>query len=138
MSEQELRQHRCCFTGHRPERLGMPKSEVVFGLKEEIRTAIADGFQTFISGMARGVDLWAAESVLALRDEGTAVRLICASPYQGFESRWNRVWQERYRPEKSSSSNAAESEENFLNSTLCCPSTSPFKYVSGRDCVWFS
>ena len=47
--------------------------------------------------MARGVDLWAAEIVLILRDEGAAIRLICASPYQGFESRWNREWQERYR-----------------------------------------
>lgn len=63
----------------------------------EIRTAIADGFQTFISGMARGVDLWAAEIVLALRDEGAAIRLICASPYQGFEARWSQNWQERYR-----------------------------------------
>lgn len=97
MSEQELRRHRCCFTGHRPERLGMPESDVIFGLKEEIRTAIADGFQTFISGMARGVDLWAAEVVLALRDEGAAVRLICASAYRGFESHWSREWQERYR-----------------------------------------
>ena len=97
MLEQELRRHRCCFTGHRPERLGMPESDVIFGLKEEIRTAIADGFQTFISGMARGVNLWAAEVVLALRDEGAAVRLICASPYRGFESRWSREWQERYR-----------------------------------------
>ena len=97
MLEQELRRHRCCFTGHRPERLGMPESDVIFGLKEEIRTAIADGFQTFISGMARGVNLWAAEIVLALRDEGAAVRLICASPYRGFESRWSREWQERYR-----------------------------------------
>ena len=97
MSEQELRRHRCCFTGHRPERLGMPEMEVLFGLKEEIRTAITDGFQTFISGMARGVDLWAAEIVLALRDEGAVVRLICASPYRGFESRWSLEWQERYR-----------------------------------------
>ena len=97
MLEQELRRHRCCFTGHRPERLGMPESDVIFGLKEEIRTAIADGFQTFISGMARGVNLWAAEVVLALRDGGAAVRLICASPYRGFESRWSREWQERYR-----------------------------------------
>lgn len=96
MLEQELRRHRCCFTGHRPERLGMPESDVIFGLKEEIRTAITDGFQTFISGVARGVDLWAAEVVLALRDEGAAVRLICASPYRGFESRWSREWQERY------------------------------------------
>ena len=75
----------------------MLESEVISCLKEEIRTAIADGFQTFISGMARGVDLWAAEIVLILRDEGAAIRLICASPYQGFESRWNREWQERYR-----------------------------------------
>ena len=97
MSEQELRRHRCCFTGHRPERLGMPESDFIFGIKEEIRTAIADGFQTFISGMARGVDLWAAEEVLSLRDEGTVIRLICASPYRGFENRWSRDWQEKYR-----------------------------------------
>ena len=97
MSEQELMQHRCCFTGHRPERLGMPEAKVISSLKKEIRTAITDGFQTFISGMARGVDLWAAEIVLALRDEGAAVRLICASPYRGFENRWSREWQERYR-----------------------------------------
>jgi len=96
MTEQELRQHRCCFTGHRPERLGMPESAVTSRLKEKVRTAIADGFQTFISGMSRGVDLWAAEIVLALQDEGAAVRLICASPYKGFESRWSREWQERY------------------------------------------
>lgn len=97
MSEQELRQYRCCFTGHRPEKLDKPEAEVIEGLKKEIRIAIADGFQTFISGMARGVDLWAAEIVLALRDEGAAVRLICASPYKGFESRWSRGWQQRYR-----------------------------------------
>ena len=97
MLEQELRRHRCCFTGHRPERLRMSESEAVFSLKEEIRTAIADGFQTFISGVARGVDLWTAEVVLSLRDEGATVRLICASPYRGVESRWSREWQERYR-----------------------------------------
>ena len=60
MTEQELRQHRCCFTGHRPEKLKIAEDEVIKSLKKEIRTAIADGFQTFISGMARGVDLWAA------------------------------------------------------------------------------
>jgi len=97
MTEKELRQHRCCFTGHRPEKLNRPENEVIEGLKKEIRTAIADGFQTFFSGMARGVDLWAVEIVLALRDEGTATRLICASPYRGFENRWNWEWQEWYR-----------------------------------------
>jgi len=75
----------------------MSESEVISGLQKEIHQAIADGFQTFISGIARGVDLWAAEIVLTLRDEGAAIRLICASPYRGFESRWSREWQERYR-----------------------------------------
>ena len=97
MTEQELRQHRCCFTGHRPEKLDKPEAEVIEELKKEIRTAIADGFQTFISGMARGVDLWAVEIVLDLRANGAAIRLICASPYRGFEVRWSQDWQERYR-----------------------------------------
>lgn len=97
MTEQELRQHRCCFTGHRPENLDRPEADVIEGLKKEIRTATADGFRTFISGMARGVDLWAAEIVLALRDKGAAIWLICASPYQGFEGWWSWEWREQYR-----------------------------------------
>ena len=83
--------------GHRPERLSRSEAEVIEVLKKEIRAAIADGFQTFISGMARGVDLWAAEEVLTFRDEGAVVRLICASPYRGFENRWSQEWQERYQ-----------------------------------------
>lgn len=97
MVERELRQHRCCFTGHRPEKLGASEAMVVEGLKKEIRTAIADGFSVFISGTARGVDLWAAEIALDLRDAGEPLRLICASPYWGFEVRWSWAWQERYR-----------------------------------------
>lgn len=50
----------------------------------------------FISGMARGVDIWAAEIVLRLRQEGLPIRLICASPYEGFERNWSSDWQRRY------------------------------------------
>ena len=50
----------------------------------------------FISGMARGVDIWAAEIVLRLRNEGQNVKLICASPYDGFERGWSAEWQRRY------------------------------------------
>ncbi len=81
MTEKELRRYCCCFTGHRPEKLDIPKNKVFESLKKEIYTAIADGFQIFISGIARGIDLWAADIVLALRNEGTAIQLICASPY---------------------------------------------------------
>lgn len=66
-------------------------------LEKEIRQAIADGFNVFITGMARGVDIWAAEIVLRLRDAGEAVRLICACPYQGIERGWKQSGQERYQ-----------------------------------------
>ena len=76
-TEAEKRMHRCCFTGHRPEKLQVPENVVMAALEKEIRQAIADGFRVFISGMARGVDIWAAEIVLRLRDAGEAIRLIC-------------------------------------------------------------
>lgn len=96
-SESDLRQHRCCFTGHRPEKLHDSESVIIVGLEREIRAAIADGFQTFISGMARGVDIWAAEIVLRIRGEGVPIHLIAASPYEGFERSWSSDWQTRYR-----------------------------------------
>ena len=95
-NESELRLHRCCFTGHRPEKLHMPESTVISGLEREIRKAIDDGFTVFISGMARGVDIWAAEIVLRLRGEGKPIRLIAAVPHDGFETRWSLDWQKRY------------------------------------------
>lgn len=94
-TEAEKRKHRCCFTGHRPEKLKVPESVVISELEKEIRQAIADGFSVFISGMARGVDIWAAEIVLKLRDGGEAIKLICACPYQGFEREWQQSWQDR-------------------------------------------
>ena len=96
MTEAEKRMHRCCFTGHRPEKLNAPQKVVCEALEQEIRRAIADGLTVFISGMARGVDIWAAEIVLRLRDSGMPIRLICASPYQGFEQGWSTDWQKRY------------------------------------------
>lgn len=96
-NEQELRRYRCCFTGHRPEKLKQPEKEITALLETAIQAAINDGFVTFISGMARGVDIWAAEIVLRLRDEGAPIHLICASPYEGFEKSWSADWQKRYR-----------------------------------------
>ena len=70
--ENDLRTQRCCFTGHRPEKLTKSETEIIAGLEKEIRLAVADGFCTFITGMARGVDIWAAEIILKLRSEPVA------------------------------------------------------------------
>lgn len=96
-AEKELRKHRCCFSGHRPEKLLFPESIVKAALARSIQTALADGFTVFISGMARGVDLWAAELVIQFRETGLPIRLICACPYRGFESRWDAPWRIQYQ-----------------------------------------
>lgn len=47
--------------------------------------------------MARGVDIWAAEIVLKYRDAGAPIKMICASPFEGFETSWKAEWQNRYK-----------------------------------------
>ncbi len=84
MSEKELRLHRCCFTGHRPDKMKMSEEEIKPLLKDEIQNAIEDGFTTFITGMAPGVDIWAAEIVLELKSLHSELKLIAAIPYPGF------------------------------------------------------
>jgi uncharacterized phage-like protein YoqJ len=96
-TEAEMRLRRCCFTGHRPEKLQRKETEIRVDLEREIRQAIQDGLTVFITGMAKGIDINAAEIVLQFREEGYPIRLICASPYPGFENSWSRTWQNRYR-----------------------------------------
>ena len=60
----------CAFTGHRPKGLGYPElDERCAALKEKLRALIIrmieeEGVTHFISGMAQGVDMYAAEIVL--------------------------------------------------------------------------
>lgn len=96
-TEMELRQHRCCFTGHRPNGLKRPGWLIKIDLEKEIKKAINDGFTVFISGMAQGVDIWAAQIVLKLREKGEPIKLICACPFDGFEDRWDGKWQQQYK-----------------------------------------
>ena len=96
MSEQELRSHRCCFTGHRPEKLKRAEDEIKKGLEEAILKAIRDGYTTFITGMARGVDIWAGQIVLRLRQNNPDLRLIAALPYPGCDNRWPASWRKQF------------------------------------------
>ena len=97
MSEEKKRRYRCCFTGHRPEKLSCNEAAIKVKLSHAIDQAIQDGFVTFISGMARGVDIWAAELLLERRAVTPSLHLICALPYSDFERRWSPQWQTRYQ-----------------------------------------
>lgn len=97
MTEFEKRRHRVCFTGHRPEKLTRSEVAIRKDLEIQICQAVADGLNIFITGMARGVDIWAAQTVLMLRNEGWDAKLICACPYDGFERGWSQEWQIQYK-----------------------------------------
>lgn len=74
----------------------MTERQVVKELEIAIRHAIDDGLTVFITGMAPGVDIWAAEIVLRLRDkEKLPIKLIAANPHPNFIDRW-LVWKKRY------------------------------------------
>ena len=97
MTEEEKRLHRCCFTGHRPEKLNATEEEVKLWLEKQIDQAIADGYLTFISGCAMGVDIWAGQIVLRKKADNPKIHLICATPWQGFARRWNEEWQNQFQ-----------------------------------------
>ena len=78
MNQEELRKHRCCFTGHRPNKMDMAEKEIKSLLEKAIDRAIAEGYVTFITGMAQGTDIWAAEIVLDRKLTNKDIHLICA------------------------------------------------------------
>ncbi len=83
--------------GHRPEKLAVSEQQLAQLLEAEIERAIAGGFTTYITGMAKGVDLVAAEIVLRLRARDRRLKLICALPHPGFGLHWGGGWTERFQ-----------------------------------------
>ena len=118
MTEAEKRMKRCCFTGHRPSKLKQDEQTNKRSLTAAIEQAIARGFTTFITGMAQGTDIWAAEIVLEKRLRYPDLKLICAIPHPDFEKSWRAEWQKRYNAVRS----AADLERTI------CPAYSKAAY----------
>lgn len=86
-----------CFTGHRIYHLGAKINEnkemfsaIISKLEELIvDTSTSLAIDTFISGMALGIDTYAARAVLNMRDYGMNIRLICAIPCTNQDARWS-------------------------------------------------
>lgn len=77
-----------CFTGHRPERLPdvflyeAYRDKLKAMLRENIIEAAQRGCDTFLCGMQRGLDIWAAKETIQVRDTlFPKIRLICVSPF---------------------------------------------------------
>ena len=94
----------CAFTGHRPQHLpfGMNENdERCIKLKEELKEQIinlieAENVTHFITGMALGVDLYAAEIVLDLKARYPSITLESAIPCETQAVKWSAAQRERY------------------------------------------
>lgn len=92
------------FTGHRPQHLpfGMNEDDARCVrlkeiLKEEIINLIeAENVTHFITGMALGVDLYAAEIVLDLKARYPSITLESAIPCETQAVKWSIAQRERY------------------------------------------
>lgn len=77
----------CAFTGHRPRKFPWRNNEAVGDcvelkkvLAEQIKKLADNGVTDFLTGLALGVDTWAALSVLGLQKENPALKLHCILP----------------------------------------------------------
>lgn len=94
----------CCFTGHRPQSLPFRFNEqderstrLKQLLREEIeRQIVEEGVTHFISGMAIGVDMYAAEIVLELKAKYPQITLESAIPCETQAVKWSSALRERY------------------------------------------
>ena len=95
---------KCCFTGHRPKSLPFGYNEEEPSckkLKELLsdnieRQITENGVTHFISGMAMGVDIFAAEAVLKLKEKYPQIKLECVIPCETQANKWSEGWRNRY------------------------------------------
>ena len=79
MTTEEMREHTCCFTGHRR----IPQERILTirnNLKDVVVSAIKDGYLYFGAGGALGFDTLAAQTVLELKKQYVQIRLILVLP----------------------------------------------------------
>ena len=100
-----VKKNTCCFTGHRPQKLPWGYDEewedcirLKIKLGCEIEKLRKKGVTTFISGMAIGVDMWAAQIVLDLKlaYPQDTIELFAAIPFEGQANKWSSDYRERY------------------------------------------
>ena len=93
----------CAFTGHRPHKFPWKDNEtdprcaaLKETLAEQITTLAGAGVMEYFTGGADGVDCWAAEIILTMREKNPALKLRCVLPYEGQADKWSDSARERY------------------------------------------
>ena len=98
-----LRRQSCTFTGHRSKKLPWKSDEVApdcIALKallaERIAALAENGVVHFLTGGSDGIDLYATEAVLELREHNPAIKRLCILPCREQAGRWPVAPKKRY------------------------------------------
>ena len=76
MSETDMRQHRCCFTGHR-DIPAQEEATVRSKIRKQVLDLLEKGYNTFLVGGARGFDMLAALLLGVSGDGVYVIREMC-------------------------------------------------------------
>ena len=133
----------CCFTGHRPGGLPFKYNEQdprCIALKNRLRFSITRlitemGVDKFITGMAMGVDIFAAEEVLALKKTFKNVKLICAIPCECQADSWNALWKGRYDDILSAADESVVLSEEYTKA--CMHIRNRYMVDQSRHCICY-
>ena len=94
----------CAFSGHRPKNFPWKYNETAQDcillkeiLMKQVEKLIERGVIDFYTGLAQGVDTWAAQAVLALREENPMLRLHCVLPCRDQAVNWETAAQELHQ-----------------------------------------
>ena len=102
--KEDIMEKTCCFTGHRPRKLPFGSDETDERCVKLKNTLYAkarelienEGVTKFISGLALGVDTFAAEAVLLLKEEFPEIILEAAIPCEDQPAFWKTSDRTRY------------------------------------------
>ena len=71
------------FTGHRNNRIDTNNTTLITDIENAIYDSYAKGYRRFMTGMAQGFDLIAAEAVLRIKNSYPDIKLIAIIPFLG-------------------------------------------------------
>ena len=127
------------FTGHRPQSLPFRFNEsdvrcqrLKVLLASLIREKIENGVTHFLSGMALGVDCYAAEIVLELKKEFPSITLEAVIPCANQSSKWSEQQVTRYNKILEQCDNTTLLQQNY---TPDCMAKRNRYMVDHSDCV---
>lgn len=129
------------FTGHRPNKLdgydpySAGNRQMLLVLRSIIEQKIQEGVRVFITGMALGIDMWAARIVLALKPANTQIELHAYIPCAGQDSRWHTDSKKEYADILSKADVVYYVDENPYTSPSCMHQRNEAMIASSNETI---